>query len=259
MRNVSFLVVDDCPTVVKIMRKALRHNLGAEMIFEATDGLEAMNVMATEKIDIIISDWEMPKMNGEDLLLKIRKTPKYKNIPFIMMTSHGERNFVLKAIQNGANSYLNKPFSSEKLVDAIRKSWNGTNKRQFSRHACLPLHKLTLTSAHLTLTGEALDISRTGALVRMPYSDDIRLFTELSLNITFEDIDLLDVDIKSLTSSIVRINAAESHDSEELICEIGLSFPTDDSKPDSELKLDRLIEYLSTFGQEMIANAKKAG
>ena len=103
MRNVNFLVVDDCPTVRKIMHKALRHKLGAEKIFDACDGKDAINVLATEKIDIVISDWEMPKMTGEELLLKIRKTPKFQNLPFIMMTTHGERSFVLRAIQNGAN------------------------------------------------------------------------------------------------------------------------------------------------------------
>ena len=255
MRNVSFLVVDDCPMVLKIMHKALRHKLGAEKIFDACNGIDAMQVMATEQIDIIISDWEMPKMTGEDLLLTIRKIPKYQNIPFIMMTTHGERSFVLKAIQNGANHYLNKPFSSEKLVDAIRKSWHSSDRREYTRHAYLPLHKLSLNKPQLTLTAEALNISQTGLLARMPYNDAIRLFAEFELSITFEDIELIDVEFKSISARIVRINETESYNENELACEVGFTFDIEKTGKEGIAQLNDLLNYLSTFGEEVIANA----
>jgi len=255
VRNVNFLVVDDCPTVRKIMHKALRHKLGAEKIFDACDGKDAINVLATEKIDIVISDWEMPKMTGEELLLKIRKTPKFQNLPFIMMTTHGERSFVLRAIQNGANHYLTKPFSSEKLEEAIRKSWHGSDRRECTRHACLPMHKLSLSSGQARFVAEALNISQTGILLRLPYNDHIRLFGEFTLSIVFEDVELLDVEFKSLAGRVVRINEADSYDDHELVCEVGLNFNLEKSGNEAAGQLQGLLEYLSTFGQEMIASA----
>ncbi|WDD99649.1 response regulator [Thalassomonas actiniarum] len=255
MRNINFLVVDDCPTVRKIMHKALRHKLGAEKIFDACDGKDAINVLATEKIDIIISDWEMPKMNGEELLLKIRKTPKFQDMPFIMMTTHGERSFVLRAIQNGANHYLTKPFSSEKLEEAIRKSWHGSDRRECARHACLPMHKLILNSDQGALAAEALNISQTGILIRLPYNDNIRLFGEFTLKIEFEDVELLDVEFKSLIGRVVRINEADSYDNHELACEVGLNFNFEKTNKAGSEQLNNLLKYLSTFGQEVIASA----
>ncbi|RVU29873.1 response regulator [Neptunomonas marina] len=121
MENLKVIVVDDakfiCEHVTKIVNEAF---LGAK-IQAAYNGKEAVKLMSAETFDIVLCDWEMPEMSGLELLKWTRAQPQYQTTPFLMITSRGERSYVLKAIQAGVNDYLGKPFTADQLVTKVHK------------------------------------------------------------------------------------------------------------------------------------------
>ena len=99
MRNIKYLVVDDCNMVLNLVKNIITTRLGSDNIFTATNGEEALVILDKNEIDVVISDWEMPKLSGEELLYQIRTNSRLKEIPFIMMSSLGGRDFVITAIK----------------------------------------------------------------------------------------------------------------------------------------------------------------
>lgn len=118
--NMNILIVDDFATMRRIIRGALK-NIGFNNIFEAEDGNGALKVMAKENIDLVISDWIMPNMNGLELLKTIRADEKLKNTPFIMVTAEGQKKNVMDALESGVNSYIVKPFTPEVLLVKLKR------------------------------------------------------------------------------------------------------------------------------------------
>ena len=116
--KMSVLIVDDFSTMRRILTKALKQ-IGISNIIEAVDGIDALKVLHKEKINLIISDWNMPNMDGLTLLESIRSNKKLNNIPFIMVTAEGQKDSVLKAVRSGVNNYIIKPFTAESLKQKI--------------------------------------------------------------------------------------------------------------------------------------------
>lgn len=118
----KILIVDDMLTIRKIAKKIL-FELHFKNIFEAADGNEAWMIINQEKnLDLIISDWNMPKMNGMDLLLKVRSTPDVCHIPFIMLTAESDMAQVKQAVKMGVDDYVLKPFTSETLKTRLEQT-----------------------------------------------------------------------------------------------------------------------------------------
>ena len=121
-RNMRILVIDDFQTMRRIIINLLRQ-LGFNNITEADDGTTAWDKLQAEPVDLIISDWNMPKMTGIDLLKKVRASERYKTTPFIMVTAEGKRENVIAAVQAGVSNYIVKPFNAatlkEKMVKVI--------------------------------------------------------------------------------------------------------------------------------------------
>lgn len=114
----TILIVDD----VDIMHMMLRQMLGAlgfSQIISALDGKRAQQILQTEKIDLIISDWTMPEMSGITLLQSVRKNPALAHIPFIMVTSDTAKDSILNAKKAGVDDYIIKPFSAATLEAKI--------------------------------------------------------------------------------------------------------------------------------------------
>lgn len=122
--ELKILVVDDFATMRKIIKNILTQ-LGFKNIFEADDGTSALEVLKKEKIDIIISDWNMPKMNGLELLKKVKGDPNLKDIIFIMVTAEAQKDNVIEAIKHGVNQYIVKPFTPETLKEKLEKVLGG--------------------------------------------------------------------------------------------------------------------------------------
>jgi two-component system chemotaxis response regulator CheY len=122
-QNMKILTVDDFSTMRRIIRNMLRQ-LGYTNIVEAEDGAEALGLLHKEKVDFIISDWNMPNMSGLDLLKAIRADESLKPIPVLLVTAEALKENVVEAVKAGVNNYVVKPFTAETLkekIDAIFK------------------------------------------------------------------------------------------------------------------------------------------
>ena len=116
--NVPVLVVDDQALMRKIVRKLLSH-IGFTRITDVADGDEALAVLRTAPHGLVISDWNMDKMSGIELLAAIRADATLKNLPFILATAEGKPEHVLAAKEAGASGYIVKPFDVDSLKSKI--------------------------------------------------------------------------------------------------------------------------------------------
>ena len=115
---VKVLVVDDQNSVRQMTRMTLEE-IGFKHIHEAENGVKAMETAATQPLDLIISDYNMPEMDGLGLLRAVRGHPVVRKVPFILLTGRGDRELVVKAAQAGVNNYLVKPFTAQILREKI--------------------------------------------------------------------------------------------------------------------------------------------
>ncbi|MFQ5715630.1 MAG: response regulator [Nitrospinales bacterium] len=118
-RKIKALVVEDV-SIAKHLVKRYLEKIGFETIFEADDGEQALQILRKEDIGLIISDWMMPKLDGLELLKRVRSDDELKNIPFIMATALGQKPQILEAIRAGAADYIVKPLSVPALEDKIK-------------------------------------------------------------------------------------------------------------------------------------------
>ncbi|MCX7908059.1 MAG: response regulator [Ignavibacteria bacterium] len=114
----KFLVVDDSPTMRRIVINALK-SFGIEDIVEAEDGQDALTKLQQNKIDFVITDWNMPNMTGLDLTKTIRNSEQWKNIPILMVTTRGLKEDIIQALQAKVNNYIVKPFTPQVLKEKI--------------------------------------------------------------------------------------------------------------------------------------------
>ena len=115
----KLLAVDDSSVIRKVII-AVADVLQIETI-EAQDGVEALEKLTAnyEEIDLVLLDWNMPEMNGYDVLVEIKTNEKYKHIPVMMVTTEGQQSSIVAAVRAGANNYLVKPFTVEELETKI--------------------------------------------------------------------------------------------------------------------------------------------
>jgi two-component system chemotaxis response regulator CheY len=116
------LTVDDSAIIRKIIRNVT--DLLEYSLEEASNGKEALSVVErfNGNIDLILLDWNMPEMNGYEVLEKLKADQRYKNIPVMMVTTEGEKKNIVKAIKAGAVQYVVKPFTIEELTKKIQES-----------------------------------------------------------------------------------------------------------------------------------------
>ena len=115
----NILLVDDSRTIRNIQKRTLQQ-LGHTDILEAEDGVQALAKFNEKAPDLILVDWNMPNMNGLELVQRIRETNK--TIPLIMCTTEAEKSRVLEAISAGVNNYIVKPFTAESLGEKINQT-----------------------------------------------------------------------------------------------------------------------------------------
>jgi two-component system, chemotaxis family, chemotaxis protein CheY len=118
--SIRVLVVDDFATMRRILKNILKQ-LDFKNLVEADDGTTAWEVLEGQDIDLIISDWNMPKMSGIDLLKKVRASDKYKTTPFLMVTAEAQKQNVIEAVQAGVSNYVVKPFTAEAIFEKLDK------------------------------------------------------------------------------------------------------------------------------------------
>ena len=119
-KNMKILLVDDFATMRKVIKNLLKQT-GYYNIAEAEDGVEALRALKSEKVDFIISDWNMPNMTGLELLKAVRADSGLKSLPFLMVTAEGLQENVMAAVKAGVSNYIVKPFTADVLNEKIEK------------------------------------------------------------------------------------------------------------------------------------------
>ncbi|MET1076761.1 MAG: response regulator [Pseudomonas sp.] len=128
MSKVSVLVVDDAPFIRDLVKKGLRNYFPGIQIEESVNGRKAQQVLARQTFDLILCDWEMPEMSGLELLTWCREQDGLKTTPFIMVTSRGDKENVVQAIQAGVTDFIGKPFSNDQLITKVKKALSRVGK-----------------------------------------------------------------------------------------------------------------------------------
>ena len=118
--KMKFLVVDDFSTMRRIVRNLLKE-LGYTNVDEAEDGQIALTKLQAGGFDFVVTDWNMPNMDGLTLLQTIRATPTLKHLPVLMITAEAKKENIIAAAQAGASGYIVKPFSAATLSEKLQK------------------------------------------------------------------------------------------------------------------------------------------
>jgi two-component system chemotaxis response regulator CheY len=126
------LVVDDMPTIRELVKSQLKA-IGFKTILEAADGEQAMQILISNQavgtpIQLVISDWNMPKMTGLEFLKQVRASGEWANLPFVLLTSESERDQVTEAILAGVSQYVVKPFAAKVFEEKLKGVWAKHNK-----------------------------------------------------------------------------------------------------------------------------------
>ena len=122
--NHRFLIVDDFAPMREIVRKVLQE-MGYEHIMEANDGATALPLLKANPFDMLITDWNMPKVPGIDLLRAVRAEPATASLPVLMVTAEVKREQIMAATQAGVNGYIIKPFTPSALASKVTKILHG--------------------------------------------------------------------------------------------------------------------------------------
>lgn len=148
--GVRILVADDAAFIRDMVKKQLRDKVPGLELNEAADGARAWALIKQWNPDLVLSDWEMPNMSGAELLQAIRGSEQHAKLPFIMITSRGDREHVVKAVQSGVSDYITKPFTAEEL---LRKVGNQLKKiGKLTQAQAAPKPQMAFSSVEL-LTG----------------------------------------------------------------------------------------------------------
>ena len=118
--DLKFLIVDDFSTMRRIVRGLLKE-MGCNNADEAEDGVAALNMLKAQKFDFVVSDINMPNMNGFDLLKAIKADESLKHLPVLMVTAEARKEDIVLAAQSGAAGYIVKPFTKATLEEKVQK------------------------------------------------------------------------------------------------------------------------------------------
>ncbi|HKK89913.1 MAG TPA: chemotaxis response regulator CheY [Desulfobacteraceae bacterium] len=118
--SIKVLIVDDFATMRRILKNILKQ-IGFKNLLEADDGTTALEVLEKQSVDLVISDWNMPKMTGLELLKAVRAHERYAKVPFLMVTAEAQKQNVIEAVQAGVSNYVVKPFTAEAISEKLEK------------------------------------------------------------------------------------------------------------------------------------------
>lgn len=133
-KNTLFLIVDDFESMRKVSEAQLR-SLGVDQVITANNGAEALRILGTRRVDVVLSDWNMPVMSGLSLLKAIRADAKLYALPFLMITAEAARERVAEAIACGVSDLIVKPYTANHLATRIEKALTETAQTGAYRYA----------------------------------------------------------------------------------------------------------------------------
>lgn len=131
--DTRILIADDMPTIRDLVKSQMKA-MGFKTIIEAADGEQAMQMLvanhtAGTPIQLVISDWNMPKMTGLEFLKQVRASTDWQNLPFVLLTSESERDQVTEAILAGVSQYVVKPFAAKTFEEKLKGVWAKHNPK----------------------------------------------------------------------------------------------------------------------------------
>jgi two-component system chemotaxis response regulator CheY len=114
------LIVDDSAAIRKILQRVLRQaEIPLAAVYEASDGLEALEILKAQKVGLVLSDINMPNMDGIEFLTRVRAEQAWQKLPFLMVSTEGSQAKVLEAVERGASGYVRKPFTAEQIKEKL--------------------------------------------------------------------------------------------------------------------------------------------
>ncbi len=119
------LLVENSPTMRRIITNSLKQ-LGITHFDQAENGIEALEKLNESKFDLLMTDWNMPEMDGKELVEEVRKSERFKELPILMVSTRGMEEDILTAIQIGVNAYIIKPFTPQVLHEKILNIFRST-------------------------------------------------------------------------------------------------------------------------------------
>lgn len=241
METLKVLLVDDMTAARHFIKYGLENNHANLTIYEASNGKEAQAKLETEHYDLVLCDWEMPVMTGEELLRWVRNHDTLSNTKFIMITTRSEKESVLKAVQMDVNGYLVKPFTIEGLLQKMADIDNKFDRRRQERRAMSG--NVTLRFRDYESTGELMDISLGGLLAAFPRKEIIpRILERIAADVKSVN----DQKVAGIAGFVIRIQAADAFLDTESI-NVAVKFLEADAQ-----KLKDLKRVISTFSKSTV-------
>ena len=118
--SINVLIVDDSVAIRMILQRALRHaDLPLDQVFEAGDGCAAIEILKTEKVGVVLSDINMPNMDGLQLLAELKSTGQSAEVPVVMISTESTQSKVMEAFRLGAKGFIRKPFAPDEIRDKL--------------------------------------------------------------------------------------------------------------------------------------------
>lgn len=237
---------------VRLICDVIRHQLGSDKIITAADGREAIKKLERNSVDMIVSDWNMEGMDGDELLYFVRNHKEFKDVPFVMVTSNSQKDFIITALQLGVNQYLIKPFTPAELEKKIRNSWNAATKRASERFSSLPSHRAVIKVNGAPLQAKVHDISRGGVGLYLEYSDGLQLYQHYEVAMSFQD-DATGKEccVISTKGEVVRLEADRDHPPH---CIVALILHPRDFEDEQAEQFGRLLTMLADRAPKVINN-----
>ncbi len=120
MPDVDVLIVDDSAAIRKILQRVLRQaEVPVGTVYEAGDGVEALEALKKATVGLVLSDINMPNMDGLEFLTKVRAEAAWRDLPILMVSTEGTQAKVLEAVERGASGYVRKPFTAEQIKEKL--------------------------------------------------------------------------------------------------------------------------------------------
>ena len=236
MKKLKVLIVEDVASMRKFVRFGLEKSFPDLLVEEAATGKEAQAKLEQAEYDLILCDWELPDINGDEILIWVRNHPVLNSLPFIMVTSRNDKDSVTKAINMGVNSYIVKPFTAENLAQRIVAVIDKFDRRMFERVEADGAVEMRFSD--VSIKGKLIDLSMGGLFCIFGRKNTLPgIFDTISADIQPCD----DLKINGLKGFVIRIQAAEAFiDAEDV--KIAVKFL--DLEPEKNAELSKAIHSL---------------
>jgi two-component system chemotaxis response regulator CheY len=239
--------VEDNATIRRYTASVLKNQLNCTNVLQAAsadEALETINAIKRRRapIHLILSDWEMPGMTGDEFLLAVRENLETKDIPFIMVTSRNDRDSIIMAAQAGVSEYIVKPFTASALLQKISRAFQLQERRAMTRFKSVGGDKAVVVfNGTVRYSGFVVNLSQTGVLLRVPLfrHAPVCVYDIVTLELKIGS----DIEI-SATAELMRLQADKDNPDDKSLMLAGFQFHDLNEKEAEKLRvaLSRLPE-----------------